>query len=378
MTHQTEGVSGRVSRRKFIATTGAVGAAGLAGCTGNNDNGGGGNEDAGTDSPAGSQGNSSDAGQDGSMPTTLSAGGSSTVYPITSKASSIWNYNPPAEDEEYWPHSKYGIDTDEKMADYWAGKYGFEPGEGGSPPFKVNVGLSHSGVGLTKVMNGQVDIGDASAPVEAELEDVDYDKFVNHVVGVDAQPIVVSKYIYDHGVQKLDADTVRGIYTGDITNWSEVDSYTGEDKEIQAIGRAVGSGTDTSFRANMLGDPNAEMPGVDVRKGENQQVATAIANTDNAIAYMALAFVSDDVPAIALNFDGTVYEPGKNLADKGYPLARDLHCYTYEGTSKKEAAFIRMLLTDYGQSEFVGPAGYAKISGERRKEELGKLPEPTN
>jgi len=308
----------------------------------------------------------------------LKAGGSSTVYPITSKASSIWNYNPPAKDEEYWPAAKYDIQTDEAMADYWAGLYGFEPAQDGNPPFHVSVGLSHSGVGLTKVKNGQVDIGDASAPVEAELEDVNYDNFINHVVGVDAQPIVVSKAIYDAGVTKLDAQTVRDIYENDITNWSDVPSYDGSSKEIQAIGRAVGSGTDTSFRVNMLGDSNAKMPGVDIRKGENQQVAQAIANSDNAIAYMALAFVSETVPAVALNFDGTVYEPGKNLAEKGYPLARDLHTYTYEGTSKKEAAFLRMLLSDYGQGEFVGPAGYATLSDSRRKEELSKLPETTN
>jgi len=367
MTKQFKRFGESVSRRKVLGGIGAAGAAAIAGCGGN----GGGDSSSSSTSMSSSSSSSSGSG----AVSALTAGGSSTVYPITSKAASIWNYNPPAKDEEYWPYKDYGISTDKAMADYWAGLYGFEPNENGDAPFKVSVGLSHSGVGLTKVKNGQVDIGDASAPVEAELEDVDYDKFVNHVVGVDAQPIVVSKYVYDNGVQKLDAETVRGIYRNEITNWKDVPGYSGKDMEIQAVGRAVGSGTDTSFRVNMLGSADADMPGVDVRKGENQQVATTVKNSDNAIAYMALAFVSDQVPAVALNFDGTVYEPGKNLSDKGYPLARDLHCYTYDGTSKKEASFIRMLLHDYGQGEFVGPAGYATLSESRRKEELSKLPD---
>jgi len=369
MTKQLKRFGESVSRRKVLGGIGVTGAAALAGCGGNS---GGSSEEASTSTST--TGSTSTSSSGGTGP--LTAGGSSTVYPITSDASSVWNYNPPASDTEYWPASEYGIETDKAMADYWAGLYGFEASGSGNPPFKVSVGLSHSGVGLTKVMNGQVDIGDASAPVEAELEDVDYDKFTNHVVGVDAQPIVVSKYVYDNGVQQLDADTVRGIYRGEITNWSEVEGYTGDDMEIQTVGRSVGSGTDTSFRVNMLGSADAEMSGVDVRKGENQQVATTVQNSDNAIAYMALAFVSDEVPAIALNFDGTIYTPGENLSDKGYPLSRDLHCYTYEGTSDKEAAFLRMIIHDYGQSEYVEPAGYATLSDSRQEEELSKLPDP--
>jgi phosphate transport system substrate-binding protein len=365
-----------VSRRKFLVAAGTSSALALAGCTGNPTN---------ANTSDGSSGNNSDnsgdTGSNGSGSSgALTAGGSSTVYPITNKGSSVWNYNPPADDKEYWPQSKYGISTDKNLADYWAGLYGFEAGSDGQPPFKVTIGLSHSGTGLTKLQKGQVDIGDASAPVEDELDasDSELKKFKNHVVGVDAQPIVVSKQIYDNGVKQLKAETVRKIYKGEIKNWSEVDSYSGKDMEIQTIGRSVGSGTDTSFRSNMLGSPDAKMPGVDVRKGENQQVAKAVESANNAIAYMALAFISDSVPAIALDFKGTVYKPGENLSDKGYPLARDLHCYTYDGTSKKEAAFLRMLIEKFGQGQFVEPAGYATLSDSRRKEELSKLPEPTS
>jgi len=344
------------SRRNVLTVGGALGAAALAGCTGIT-----------------STGSASSDGDGGA----LRAGGSSTVYPITSGGASVWNYNPKAEDKEYWGPSQYGIDTDERLADYFASKYGFEPTESGSPPFSVSVALSHSGVGLNKARNGQVDIGDASAPVEAELGEAsqeELDKFTNHVVGVDAQPIVVSKAIYDAGVQKLTLEEVQKIYRGKIENWSEVG---GPDQAIQAVGRAEGSGTDTSFRVNVLGSADAKMPGVDVRKGENQQVKSLVANSDNAIAYIALAFVEPDgpVPPLALDIDGTTYEYGKNLSEKGYPLARDLHCYTYEGTSKKEAAFLDMLLSDFGQEKFVKSNNYLPLTDSRLKEERSKLPD---
>ncbi|WP_137287018.1 PstS family phosphate ABC transporter substrate-binding protein [Halorussus salinisoli] len=362
------------TRRQFLTVAGASGALALAGCTGGT--GGSRTEKGGKQDGSGSKDDSQSSGS-----SKLKADGSSTVYPITSDAGAVWNSNPPADDEEYWGPSEYDIDTDERLADYWAGLYGFESRDDASAPFDVSVGLSHSGTGVEKVRKGVVDIGDSSAPVSAEFPDAseeELEPYTDHVVGVDAQPIVVSKEIEEAGVTKLTAEQVRKIYRGEIENWSEVDAYSGEEKEIQAVGRAEGSGTDTAFRANMLGSPDAKMPGVDVRKGQNQQVKTLISKSDNAVAYMALAFVGSDVPAIKLEFDGKVYEPGKNLADENYPLSRDLHCYTWEGTSKKEAAFLRFIISEFGQNNYVEPNNYATLTPERRENQLSKLPDTEN
>jgi len=316
---------------------------------------------------------------DGGPVPLLKAGGSSTVYPVVNRAASYWSANYPASDEEYWGPSQYGIRTSRRLADYWAGKYGFAAREGDGPPFEVTVSLSHSGTGLEQVEAGQIDIGNASAPVSAEFPDRSDEElapFTDHVVAVDAQPIVVSREIYEAGVTELTADQVRGIYRDEIRNWSEIDGYDGPDEEIQAIGRSVGSGTDTAFRSNMLGDPGAEMPGVDARKGQNQQVKTVVANSGNAIAYMALAFADESTPAISLSFADETFVPGENLSDPDYPLSRDLHCYTWEGTSRMEAAFLRMILSDFGQRVFVEPAGYSVLTDERRATQLDALPEP--
>ncbi|WP_135824152.1 PstS family phosphate ABC transporter substrate-binding protein [Halorussus ruber] len=353
--------------RRTILLGGGTAIASLAGCVST------------SKTPPGSRGEATTTEEsNNSSSDQLKAGGSSTVYPITSKAASVWNSNPPADDEEYWGPSNYGIDTDERLANYWANKYEKFEADGSNPPFKVTVGLSHSGTGLEKLKNGLVDIGNASASVSAEFPDAseeELDKFTNHVVGVDAQPIVVSKEIYEAGVKKLTAEQVRKIYQGEIENWSEIDAYDGEDKDIQAIGRAEGSGTDTAFRSNMLGGPDASMGGVDVRKGQNQQVKTIVANSNNAIAYMALAFLTSETPTVKLSFDGKVYERGKNLSEKGYPLSRDLHCYTYDGTSEMEAAYLRMLISEFGQKKFVETSGYSMLTEKRRKNQLDKLPD---
>jgi len=373
-----------VSRRKFILATGAAGTAAFAGCSG-------GSGSQSTPTPrvetrtvvkdqSGSQSESASGG-----PSDLSAEGSSTVYPISNKGGSYWNGNPPADDEEYWGPEQYGIDTDMHLADYFASLYGFEPTETRSEaPFNMSVGLSHSGTGCKSVRDGLVDIGNSSGPITAELgisEEKRDENYVDHVVGRDGQPVFVSQAIYDAGVTELTGEEVRGIYQGDVTNWSEVG---GPDQEIYVVGRAEGSGTDTSFRLNMLGDADAPMD-VDTRKGQNQQVQTVLEQNDGAIGYMALAFQSSAISPVAITFDGTTYEPDKDaentIFDSDYPLNRDLHMYTRitdetpEGTSMKEAAFINMFLTEFGQQTFVEANNYIPLPTKDIEAEREKLPD---
>ncbi|WP_237561085.1 PstS family phosphate ABC transporter substrate-binding protein [Halococcus sediminicola] len=353
-----------VSRRAVLAG-GAGLCAGLAGCISTS-----------ATPPDSADANDSSGGETGDAPT-LKAGGSSTVYPVVDRAASFWGTNAAPSEGKFWKPTKYGIDTDERLADYWAGLYGFDATKSDSPPIVVSVSLSHSGTGLEKLRSGRLDLGNSSAPVKAEFPDLaekKLSKYEDHVVGVDAQPIVVSQAIKEAGVSEISAKTLKAIYKGEITDWRGVPGYSGPSTEIQVVGRSEGSGTDTAFRNNLFGDPNAAIPGVDIRKGENQQVKQIVTNSTNALAYMALAFVDDSVPAIALTFQGTKYVPGENLAEGGYPLARDLHCYTYDGTSKKEAALLRMLVSGYGQQSFVKAVGYSALPPKRRKKQREKLP----
>ncbi|WP_440007562.1 PstS family phosphate ABC transporter substrate-binding protein [Halomicrococcus sp. SG-WS-1] len=371
MTRNTERLEDGTSRRTFIAATGTASALALAGCAGS---GGSGNDTTGD-----GNGNDTGGGKKGLQTDVLTGDGSSTVFPITNTAASYWNSNPEPGDEDYWPKkwAKEQYSTDKRLADFFAGKYGYEAtGKRSKPPFRVSIALSHSGTGIEGVMNGRVDIGDSSASAKAELagknvSDSKMKKFVDHVVGVDGQPIVVSKEIKDAGVEQITLSQLKKIYKGKITNWSEVG---GPDRDILALGRAQGSGTDTAFRKNVYGDPKASID-PDQRYGKNQQLQQAVSKANNAIAYIALAFVqpSGQVPPIALKIEDTVYEYGKNLGAKEYPLSRDLHAYTWENTSAQEAAFLNFVLSDFGQDMFVKGNNYFALPKDRLEKQRKKV-----
>ncbi|KAB1192998.1 phosphate ABC transporter substrate-binding protein [Haloferax sp. MBLA0076] len=397
MARDSKALTESVSRRKFLVSSGVAGLAGLAGCTGGSGSGDESEEteaqtEAQTEAPEETTEASSEGGN--SQPEMLTAEGSSTVYPIANKGSSYWNSNAPASDGEYWGSSSEGtvpgwdeLDAgDMRLADYFASLYGFEPTETqANPPFATSIGLSHSGTGCKSVRDGLVDIGNSSGPITAELgisEAERDEKYVDHVLGRDGQPVVVSKDVFDAGVTELTGEEVKKIYQDEITNWSDVG---GPDKEIYVVGRAEGSGTDTAFRLNMLGDAEAAMPGVDTRKGQNQQVKTVVQQNEGAIAYMALAFTGPQVKPIGIEFDGTLFEPDKDaentIFDSAYPLNRDLHQYTTitedtpSGTDMREAAFINMFLTTFGQKLFVEDNNYIPLPTKDIESEAAKLPD---
>jgi len=384
--------AGAVSRRKYLLASAAVGTAGLAGCSGDSGGDGGDGDGDGGDGGDGGDQSSNSMNSGSSGPATVTAEGSSTVYPISNKGSSYWNSNSPASDGEYWGANDESsvagwdqIKTDQNIADYFAGLYGFETtGERSNPPFATRVALSHSGTGCEAVRDGLVDVGNSSGPITAELdisEEQRDENYVDHVVGRDGQPVFVSQEIYDAGVEQLTGDQIRGIYQGDVTNWSEVG---GPDQEIYVVGRAEGSGTDTSFRLNMLGDADAPMD-VDTRLGQNQQVQQVLQDNDNAIGYMALAFAGSGIQAIAIDFEGTVYRPDPDaentIFDSEYPLNRDLHMYTRideetpDGTDVREAAFLNMFLTEFGQKTFVEDVNYITLPTSDIEAEREKLPD---
>jgi phosphate transport system substrate-binding protein len=394
MTQADERLTEGVSRRKFLVASGAAGAVGLAGCGGSGVGGGGDGSGDGSSGDGSSDGGSQSTpmADESSGPSLLTAEGSSTVYPISNKGSSYWNSNAPPSDGEYWGSNEEATvpgwsdlgEPDMMIADYFASLAGFEPTEQRSdPPFPTTVGLSHSGTGCEAVVDGLVDIGNSSGPITAELdwsEERRDEEVVDHVVGRDGQPVVVSADVWDAGVEQLTGEQVRQIFQGEVDNWNELDGVD-YDQELYVIGRAEGSGTDTAFRLNMLGDADAPMD-VDTRQGQNQQVAQLVGQNDGAIAYMALAFTSDQVRPIGIDFDGTLYEPDPDaentIFDSEYPLNRDLHMYTKitedtpSGTDQREAAFLNMFLTSFGQTLFVEDVNYiplptADIEAEREK-----------
>ena len=187
----------------------------------------------------------------------------------------------------------------------------------------VTYDATGSGTGIESVSNGSCDIGLASRA----LKDTETG-LVSTTVALDGIAIIVNK---DCGVSDLTVEQIASIFTGEITNWSEVG---GEDLEIACIGRESGSGTRDGFES-VTGTEDACVLAQELTS--TGAVIEAVSNSKNAIGYASLSAVEgqDGIKALTV---GGVECSEETVLDGTYEIQRPFNLITKEGAELSEAA----------------------------------------
>lgn len=242
-----------------------------------------------------------------------------------------------------------GSTTVAPVAQAWAEKFGEK-----HPEVDVAVSGTGSGNGIAALINGTTDIAMASRKMKPEeQEQLDGDPMC-HVVGRDGLAVVVHP---DNSVESLTMDQIKGIFTGEITNWNELG---GSDAEILVYTRDTSSGTYAFFKEFVLDDE--EYYNEARKTAANSNMAESISQEETAIGYVGLAFLDESIKAVGvMEQEGAEsVEPSLETAKSGdYPIVRDLNMYTIgepEGLAKE--------YLDYGFSE----------EGQKVVQEVGYIP----
>jgi len=212
-----------------------------------------------------------------------------------------------------------------------------------------------TGPGIVNIAERKEDIAMASRELTEEEKIWYGNQFQEYLIGYGDVVIAVSSAIYDAGVTNLTGDQVKNIYLGKITNWKDVG---GPEEDIYAIARAPGSGTRETFNEVILGDVNAETPGVNTNTFSDAEVKTAIEGSDKAIGYLGLIYLQrGNIKPIALD---SVVPDIESLRNGSYILTRKLYLYTYGGPTPGAKKFIEFLLGAEGQ-KIVEETGFTPL-----------------
>ena len=180
-----------------------------------------------------------------------------------------------------------------------------------------------SGTGITAVSEGRCDIGLSSRALK---DDEKASGLVETVLAYDGIAVIVNPA---NGVEDLSLEQIAKIYTGEITNWSEVG---GSDAEIVLIGREAGSGTRSGFEEI-----------VDVKDKclyrqeltSTGDVIAAVSQNPDAIGYASLASVKDSVKALKV---AGVAPSEETVKDGTYLIQRPFVLVTKEGVTLSPVA----------------------------------------
>lgn len=213
-----------------------------------------------------------------------------------------------------------------------------------NPGVTVSVEFSGSGAGIEGVINGTCDIGNASRNVkESEKEQ----GVVENIVAIDGIAVVVDK---ENVVTDLTKEQLISIYTGQVTNWSELG---GNETPIVVVGREAASGTRGAFE-EILGIENACAYANEL--DSTGAVMAKVASTPGAIGYVSLDVVDDSVSTLSLEGVAATVE---NIKGGNYFLSRPFVMATkgeISGQSELLQAWFEYVLGEEGQDivELVG------------------------
>lgn len=180
-----------------------------------------------------------------------------------------------------------------------------------------------SGSGIKAVQEGRCDIGLSSRDLKDEEKEAG---LTGTVLAYDGIAIIVNP---ENPVADLSVDTIAKIYTGEITNWSEVG---GNDVEIVLIGREAGSGTRDGFESITDTEDACKYRQELTSTGD---VITTVSQNPGAIGYASVASVKDSVKALTV--DG-VAATEATIKDGSYVVQRPFVLVTKSDAELSEAA----------------------------------------
>jgi phosphate transport system substrate-binding protein len=198
---------------------------------------------------------------------------------------------------------------------------------------------SGSSAGIKDTKAGTNNIGASSRELKEEEKE---DALKTEVFAYDGIAVIVNPA--NEAASDITVEQLCDIYSGKITNWSEVG---GEDGEIFVVSREESSGTRSAFEELIaLEDAGGLTSTAAVSEG-NGPVQAAVAENANAIGYVSFSFIDDSVKALTV---GGV-EATAELAKSGeYPLSRPfLFCYYEDKAGEAGKAFLDFALSEDGQ-----------------------------
>jgi phosphate transport system substrate-binding protein len=241
-----------------------------------------------------------------------------------------------------------GSDTIVNLALAWAEEY-----QNLNPEVRISVTGGGSGTGIAALINGTVDVANASRQIkteevdEAQANGIDPIEFV---IARDAIAIVINP---NNPVDQLTIAQISAIYSGEINNWSEVG---GDDRPIVRLSRETNSGTHVYFLEQVLRQGNSDDTTLFATNTlllpSSEGISAEIRQNPNAIGYDGLGYVTEDmkVVAVAIAAEGPFVYPSPDTVNDGtYPIARDLYMYTAGEPTGLLAEYIAWILDDAAQ-----------------------------
>lgn len=253
-----------------------------------------------------------------------------------------------------------GSDTMVNLALGWAEKY-----QQLNPQAQISVTGGGSGTGISALINGTIDIANASRSIKPEeIEEAQAKGFTpeEFIVSGDAIAVIVNPA---NPVSKLTLQQISSIYKCEINNWREVG---GEDRPIVRLSRESNSGTHVYFLEQVVRMGNKEDSSIfcpqTLLLPSSEGIIAEVRDNPNALGYDGLGYVTDEVKVISVARtmdEGYIFPSVETVNNGSYPISRDLYMYTRNEPTGALLDYIDWVYSDEAQ-QIVKDQGFVPVA----------------
>ena len=212
----------------------------------------------------------------------------------------------------------------------------------------VTYDATGSGAGIEAAKGGSADIGLSSRALKDEEVS---SGLVGTTVALDGIAVIVNPV---SGVDDLTVERIAKIFTGEITDWSQLGGAAGT---ISCIGREAGSGTREGFESITKTKDACKM---DQELTSTGAVIEAVAGNPNAIGYASLSALKDTVKAVTV---GGVACTEDTVLDGSYAIQRPFVFVTKDGvTLSAQAQAFFDFATSAAANDLIRAAGAVPVA----------------
>jgi phosphate transport system substrate-binding protein len=161
------------------------------------------------------------------------------------------------------------------------------------------------------------------------------------IVAIDGIAVIINN---NNPVSNLTVDEIRNIYTGAITDWSQVSNGAKKGK-IAVVSREEGSGTRGAFE-ELVGFQGKLLAGAN-ESTSTGAIKAGIAQNPDAIGYISLGSVDNTIKAVSV---GTVAATNDNVKNGSYKIARPFIILYGNSLHAESDAFIKWIGGSEGQA----------------------------
>lgn len=244
-----------------------------------------------------------------------------------------------------------GSDTIKPLAEVEAEKFMVK-----NPGKNIIVEGGGSSVGVEALINGTVDIADASREMtENEIKSAQKNGInpVSTTIAYDGITVIVNP---SNPVSNLTFTQLRGIYNGTISNWKDI---VGQDKPIIVYCRNSNSGTYKDFQTLVMQGDNYRPDAF--TQADTGAIVINVSQNPGAIGYIGFSYHDNSTKALSVdNGSGSVFPTYETIHSGVYPLSRPLYMYTNGEPTGLKKEFTDFVLSDQGQNIATG-AGFIPL-----------------